>query len=103
MALSLGGRAPVEIKEPLELRSDVRVEGLYHSRSGVRTAGVVTMILGGVAGLLMTTGSLFSTSNEYESNYGLIAGGSVVLCVSLVVGMILIFQRDKAEARVTAY
>jgi hypothetical protein len=105
LALTLGDRSPVEVKEPLVVGGDARVSGIYHSRRGLRVAGWLLWAAGLVAGSAMMAANIGNDSlldqNE-ERDYSLTIGGAVVMGVTSIAGLIMAFQRDKAEIQVSA-
>jgi len=97
-----GGEVPAEA---LDIRGDGTLYTHYVDRTGIRVAGWLTLIIGGLAGAawmvipLATTD--FGLSGDDSWLVGLI-GGSSVLIVAEVVGLILALQGDGSELRFDA-
>lgn len=83
----------------IDIRRSGTLYGQYVDREGLRVAGWLTIIGGGVAGALMMTMPLLTTTGYNNDWLGWMIAGGAVLLVSEIVGMILAFQSDGAVIR----
>lgn len=83
---------PVDTVTQIDGPSKLTLE--YTSRAGLRLAGLITAIVGPAAGLAILL------AGGFDSTTPLIVG-SVVTGVTAGVGLVLMWQRDKVEVRLT--
>ncbi len=98
LALSSEGRAPIRAGS-FDITHDLRLEAAYDDASGVRSAGLWTLVLGAVAGAGMAFGSFaFTTEGEALSPgfMGMFAGGAGVILVSTLIALVLAPTTDEA-------
>jgi hypothetical protein len=100
LALSLPTGSEV-VASLVDVRRDGTVTGEYIDRSGLRTAGWATIVLGAVGGLgvMFTPLALIATGDENVDSLSWILTGAGVLTVSCIVGLILGVQGDGAVVR----
>ena len=97
-ALSKKGGAPVEVEEPIAINGPSNLQGTYTSRQSLRVAGWV------ITGLSVAGGTVWSMSisgSEDGVDETSFYGGLGVTAAGLAIGLILAFQKDKAEITVT--
>jgi hypothetical protein len=103
LALSISGGVAREMAAPLDIDGPGRLVADYSSRRGVRIAGVLLAIVGGVAGLVMTGHGLNpgSTCDSYgactrmPADDGMVAAGLAVFAGSLGAGLYMGLLGDK--------
>ena len=108
-ALAKDGGPLVPIDFPVLIRGPAEIRGHYVDRSGTRTAGVLVGIGGTLAGVVMLAASEghervcdnFGACYQRSTTDGtLVAGGIGVLLGSIIVGAVLVSQRDEATISV---
>ncbi len=110
LALSLDDRPPVASSQPVVVSGPSELRASYQSRTGVRVAGLLTLLGGTAAGVsLGLVGLLHSEEscdesgfcmNEMSPNWTLAITGMSIELVSTVVGLILMNQPDRADIEV---
>ena len=104
LALSLGGKKPIEIREPIDLTTDAVVEGRYVDRRRIRKAGWAVFGSGAVAGLAL----MFASVNyRYDPRFGqqiryppMFYSGLGLFLSSIITGAVLAAQDDEAHVNV---
>lgn len=107
LALSEPGGRAVETEEPVVIPPGVsEVQGLYTSRSGLRTAGwliAIGSVIGGTAIALAGIGA--EDCDDYEGcttiSWPMFGGGMGLMVGGTIVGMVMGLTPDKAEIEVT--
>jgi hypothetical protein len=100
IALAFLRDAPLELKEPVVVSPGVTLMANYRTHAGMRTAGLVVIVLGVVfGGMLGSLGGSMATQGN-PVGWGLLAGGSVVGVGSIVAGTIMLTQRDRVSIEV---
>jgi hypothetical protein len=113
LALSFRGKVPIEPDEAVTVRGPSKIQGTYTNRSGTRVAGLA--VAGGslAASLVMMIASIRSsqdctyqpvtgTCDEKTSiDTGMAVAAGSVLGIGMIVGLILVMQRDSAAIEVT--
>jgi hypothetical protein len=105
LALSKDGGSLVRVDASILIRGPSEIRGSYIDRSGTRTAGAVVGIGGTLAGIVMLAAA--ESSDNVCDSYGycyrkatidgtLAAGGVGVMLGSIIVGAVLLSQRDEA-------
>lgn len=107
LALSLDHSPPVETLEPVIIQGPSELRGSYESRAGLRIAGLLTLLGGGGAGLGLGLVGLLRTEESCDSsgfcldemspNWALAITGASIELASVIVGMILMRQPDRAD------
>ncbi len=100
-ALSRPGGSPVSVLPPLDLDRDVRLAGVYVDNSGLRAAGVTTMVLGvlasgaiiGPSATILSNTPLDDSVNRDLGN-GLLVGGLAVFALTFAIGLGLGLRED---------
>lgn len=110
--LSLDDDKVVEADDAISVSDGSRLRATYNDKSGVRTAGWVTMVGGGIAGLVLVATGMRDVCNNGTTTdrYGqdqclapdkeLTTGGkigSVIFFGSIITGIVLVLQKDSAQ------
>jgi hypothetical protein len=114
LALSQGGRTPIEFNEAIDIEGPSTVRGTYVSYHGTRMGGVVIMVVGGLVGLGVMYAGMARTkqdcsvpsitgscSNLPDVDMGMVFGGLGIATASTLIGLILVFKHDEATIEVT--
>lgn len=101
IALSLDGGKSVEAEQAVVLGGPTRVEGTYTSNSGIRTAGWIIAIAGGLAGIGIMVAAYPSSDTEEpdDGNPALALAGTGVLLGAAITGGIMVSVDDDAEVQ----
>lgn len=101
LALSLEGGKSIEAEQSVTLDGPAQVEGTYSSNSGVRTAGWVIGIAGGLAGLGMMFAAFPSSDpdDEESGDSTLMLAGTGVAIASFITAWIMISVDDDADVQ----
>jgi hypothetical protein len=113
IALTMGNRAPVDAGD-VSIMGPTSIHGAYESRSGLRTAGLVTLFGGPVVllstgvGLGFAMGTTSCTTDATSAricsrtpSLGPILAGFGAAFASAVAGVVLVLQRDSAAVSVS--
>lgn len=101
MALSLGGGAPINVAQPVQITENAIVEGRYIDKRRLRKAGWAVFVSGAVSGMAMMFASVsyqndpFATGDQIR-NRGVFYSGVGIFLSSIIVGSVLAAQDDKA-------
>ena len=104
LALSLQGKRPVEITQPIDLSTDAVVEGRYVDKSRIRKAGWAVFAAGAITGMAL----MFASVNyRYDPLYGqqiryrpMFYTGVGLFISSIITGSVLAAQDDEAAVNV---
>lgn len=104
LALSLHGKPPIEINDPIDLSVDSVVEGRYVDRSRIRKAGWAVFAAGAITGMAL----MFASVNyRYDPIYGqqirypaMFYTGVGLFVSSIITGSVLASQDDEASISV---
>ncbi len=100
LALSAPGGSLLEAESYVKIDGESTVTGEYHDRSGLRSAGYLTLVSGMIAGT-----ALFFVESHADRGIGLDPGfaslGGGIFLGSLIGGIALIAQHDTATFAVT--
>lgn len=101
LALSRGTGPAVVVPGLVHVVRNGTVTGEYLDRSDLRIAGAVTAGVGGAGGLavMFMPLALLGTGSTNIDIVGWIVSGTVITCVSLIVGLVLGLQGDGAIVR----
>ena len=102
--LSQDGGKPIRAETPVDVDGPVRVSGSYRSYAAMRTAGVATIIVSGVAGLAMVLSAgndcdpMDSACEPFDST--MLFGGAAVGVGGGLIGLLLALKNDEAEVQI---
>jgi hypothetical protein len=112
LALSQGGKSPVEPDEPVTIPEAATVRGTYVSYAGTRALGIGIMIASVAAGAIMVAAAFHTKqdcslqsvtgmcTNTPDIDTGLVFGGLAVAVLGPLVGLPFLLQHDRAEITV---
>jgi len=105
LALSLDGKRPIEVNQPIDLTADAIVEGRYVDKSRIRKAGWAVFAAGAITGMAL----MFASVNyRYDPVYygqqirypSMFYTGVGLFVGSIITGSVLASQDDEANVNV---
>lgn len=104
LALSLEGKRPLEVEQPIDLNVDSVVEGRYVDKSRIRKAGWAVFGAGAISGMAL----MFASVNyNYDPRFGqqirytgMFYTGLGLFLASIITGSVLASQDDEAYVNV---
>ena len=105
LALSLEGKKPIEVRQPIDLTADAIVEGRYVDKSRLRKTGWAVFAVGAITGMAL----MFASVNyRYDPNLvgqqirypPMFYTGVGLFLSSIITGSVLASQDDKASVHV---
>jgi len=94
LALSQGKHVPIEAQEQVRLTGPSKVEGLYKSNQGVRTAGWIVLVGSVAVGSYLMVRAADSGGSGIDS--ASMSAGGTIMCLGVLAGWLLTTVNDEA-------
>lgn len=101
LAFSRSADTLLPLAQPIDIESDLALFVEWNDRSSLRTAGVISLVVGTLLGAALVVGGGFGAADgrAEDTEIGIALGGAAVLALSIGIGIPLTQESDSLRAR----